>query len=143
MGSQIKHLVAWGKATLLNGRSHSHTHSDGSNVWNVEELWKAAEGMPIEHLRVELFTDQLEGTCWTDGEDEEVTPSWVLRHTRRILEADLSHPIIIDKNGVVLDGVHRLCKAVLEGREVIAAQRLVAMPDPAYIVPDEDFPLFV
>ena len=41
---------------------------------------------------------------------------------QRILSSDLSHPIIVLSNGgdwKVLDGVHRLCKAIGEGQEKI------------------------
>lgn len=118
------------------------TYSDGRSVWNVAELWKAVEGMPVHHMPVELFVGQLQGTCWTQG-DEHVTPNWVLRHTRRIIGADLGFPIIIDSEGIILDGIHRLCKAVIEGRATIAVQRLVPLPKPSLTVVDEDFPLFI
>jgi len=117
------------------------TYSDGHCVWRAEDLWEAAKGVPTIELPVDDFVGQLNGTCWTQG-DEEVTPNWVLCHTRRILNAE-DYPIIIDQDGIVLDGVHRLCRAVLEGREVIATQRLTVLPEPIYIVEAEQVPLFI
>ncbi len=117
------------------------TYSDGRCVWRAEDLWGAAKGVPTIDLPVDDFVDQLNGTCWTQG-DEEVTPNWVLCHTRRILNAE-DYPIIIDQDGIILDGVHRLCRAVLEGREVIATQRLTVLPEPIYIVEAEQVPLFI
>lgn len=124
--------------TLVEGQ----TYSDGKSVWKTEDLWEAAKGMPVESLPVSLFVGQLEGTCWTQG-DEDVTPNWVLCHTRRILDADMDYPIIVDKGGIILDGVHRLCKAVIEGREFIPVQRLVLLPVPFLSAAEEDFPLFI
>ena len=119
-----------------------HTYSNGKSVWQIEDLWNAVEGMPVHHMPVELFVEQLQGTCWTQG-DETVTPNWVLSHTRRILGADLEYPMIIDSEGIILDGIHRLCKAVIEGRETVAVQRIVLMPDPSLAVIEDDFPLFI
>ena len=120
-----------------------HTYSDGKAVWTVEELWLAADGLPVELMRVELFVEQLEGTCWTHT-GTEASPNWVLEHTRRILDADMDFPIIIDKGGIVLDGIHRLCKAVLEGREFVSVQRLVQMPSPTLsLIEEEPPPLFI
>ena len=45
-----------------------------------------------------------------------------------IYEADLKFPIILSPTGVVLDGMHRLCKAFLEGIEEVDAVQLPAMP---------------
>jgi len=119
----------------------SSTYSNGKYVWRAEDLWAAAKGLPVVELPVDDFVEQLNGTCWTQG-DEEVTPNWVLCHTRRILNAE-DYPIIIDEDGIILDGVHRLCRAVLEGREVIEAQRLKLLPEPIYITNVEEPPLFI
>jgi hypothetical protein len=52
----------------------------------------------------------------------------VAEHARDIYEADFRFPIILSPSGLVLDGMHRLCKAFLEGMEEINAVRLPKMP---------------
>ena len=54
-------------------------------------------------------------------------------------EADLSFPIILDKDGRVMDGMHRVCRAVREGIGRLPAVRFVANPEPDFIdcEPDE------
>jgi hypothetical protein len=54
----------------------------------------------------------------------------VVEHARRIADADLTMPIILASDGQVLDGMHRIAKAVLRGQTAISAQRLVTDPDP-------------
>jgi hypothetical protein len=54
----------------------------------------------------------------------------VLDHVRLIDEVDMSFPIILGPDGGVMDGMHRVARALLEGRQVIAAVRLPAMPEP-------------
>ena len=41
---------------------------------------------------------------------------------------DFRFPIILSPSGVVLDGMHRLCKAFLQGIEEIDAVQLPVMP---------------
>ena len=48
----------------------------------------------------------------------------VVGHARQIENADLSVPVILACDGQVLDGMHRLAKAVLGGRSSVPAQRL-------------------
>ncbi len=49
---------------------------------------------------------------------------------RRVRECSLDYPIILDDHGQIADGYHRLCKAILEGKETIKAIRLLEMPSP-------------
>ncbi len=50
-----------------------------------------------------------------------------------IEEADLSYPIIIDPEGRVMDGMHRVCKAVQEGKDTVPAVRFATLPEPDYV----------
>lgn len=45
-------------------------------------------------------------------------------HCKKVKEADLSKPIIIDWNGTVADGRHRIIKALVEGKRTIKAVRM-------------------
>jgi len=48
---------------------------------------------------------------------------------KKTLEADYKKPIILDDHGMVADGIHSLCRAILEGKPTIMAYRLLAMPE--------------
>jgi hypothetical protein len=54
-------------------------------------------------------------------------------------ECDLSCPIILSSDGWVMDGVHRVGKALLEGRERVQAVRLRSDPPPDFVgvAPDQ------
>jgi hypothetical protein len=56
-----------------------------------------------------------------------------------VQEADLRYPIIRAANGAVMDGMHRVTKAFIEGRATIDAVQFAADPDPDYVgrQPDE------
>lgn len=45
-------------------------------------------------------------------------------HVKRVNEADLTKPIILDWNGAIADGRHRVIKAIVEGKKTIKAVRI-------------------
>jgi hypothetical protein len=103
--------------------------ADGSIpfVW-MEQLWEMAEGLPTRKVRVTEL-NALDDVRWfSERMGKLPTCRAVAEHARDIYEADFRFPIILSPTGVVLDGMHRLCKAFLEGIEEIEAVQLPAMP---------------
>ena len=45
-------------------------------------------------------------------------------HVKRCMDADLSKPIILDWNGAIADGRHRIIRALVEGKKTIKAVRM-------------------
>jgi hypothetical protein len=56
-----------------------------------------------------------------------------------VQEAELRYPIIRAANGAVMDGMHRVTKALIEGRDTIEAVQFDTDPEPDYVgcKPDE------
>jgi hypothetical protein len=67
------------------------------------------------------------------GEGESATWRAVLTHIQLMDEADLSFPIILAADGAVMDGMHRVAKAVREGRREITAVQFLEDPPPDHI----------
>jgi len=51
-------------------------------------------------------------------------------HCKRVMEADLTKPIIIAWDGSIADGRHRIIKALIEGNRTILAVRMTWHPVP-------------
>lgn len=51
-------------------------------------------------------------------------------HAKKIAHADLRYPIILDADGSIMDGAHRVGKAMLEGRSHVQAVRFSVRPEP-------------
>ncbi len=51
-------------------------------------------------------------------------------HARLIAEYDLDDPVIPSADGRVMDGMHRICRALVEGRESVLAVRFEKDPEP-------------
>jgi len=52
---------------------------------------------------------------------------------RLIEEADLAFPIILSASGAVMDGMHRVAKAVRLGRKDIEAVQFTEDPEPDHV----------
>lgn len=51
-------------------------------------------------------------------------------HCKKVNDANLKHPIIIDWQGGIADGRHRVIKALMLGKRTIKAVRMTWKPDP-------------
>ena len=56
----------------------------------------------------------------------------MVEHARLISEVDVSDPIILGPDGRVMDCMHRIARALLEGRPDIDAVRFTTLPEPDY-----------
>ena len=113
-------------------RRPSHTHSTERDckkyIWYTERLWKLAKDLPEYEVDVESFVE-LDRDCWF-GEGRAPTIREIAEHCRRINETDPHNPVIINDNGQLMDGGHRLARALLEGRKTVKAVRFAEMPEP-------------
>ncbi|MFI5690972.1 hypothetical protein ACIA58_03985 [Kribbella sp. NPDC051586] len=92
--------------------------------------------LPVVELPLAVFADHLDLPFWAyDGRPFQVTPHQVAAdpvtyHAQyeRTVAADLRHPLDAvrhpDNRLTILDGIHRLLQAELDGRAVVAARVL-------------------
>ena len=78
---------------------------------------------------------ELDEAVW---QAEAMTVREVADHAQRILEADLSYPVIVSATGWIMDGCHRLAKAHLEGRKTILAVFFEEDPPPDDQLPSSE-----
>ena len=107
--------------------THSTIRHGRRLVWYTERLWRLAESLPSFEIGVNEISE-LDRDCWFVG--REPTLRRVAEHAGRIRDADLSRPIILNADGSLMDGGHRLCKALLLGMKTIKAVRFAVMPEP-------------
>ena len=55
-------------------------------------------------------------------------------HCKKVMDANLKYPIILDWNGEVADGRHRIIKALIEGKKTIKAVRLTWEMTPCRVI---------
>jgi hypothetical protein len=97
-------------------------------AWDVDRLVALSTG--ISPALVEVATiREVDETYWGPP----VTCRDVADHARLIAEANLDFPIILSSDGRVMDGMHRVLKALLEGRTHVLAVRFDQDPEPDYV----------
>jgi len=102
----------------------------GLLAWDVDRLVELSKHLPRRRVRLDTIPELDEPWC---GDDERPTWRAMVDHIRLIERADLSFPIILSANGDVMDGRHRLAKALLHGREHIEAVQFDHDPQPDHV----------
>jgi len=117
---------------------HFRKSERGLCAWSVERLIELSRD--LVRMRVPLAEiRELDEPFWTDGEGQKLTCRQIVDHARLMRECDLAYPIILSSDGRVMDGMHRVCKALLEGLSDIEAVRFIEDPEPDYIGVNPDF----
>ena len=98
----------------LDDQYHYWPNGEAYDAWRVDRLIAAAEGLPVEQVAVEEIAE-LDTNYWFHaGHDPTVRN--VVRHARHALDGvDASHPVILGPDGRVMDGMHRIVRALLVG----------------------------
>jgi hypothetical protein len=104
----------------------------GLAAWDVDRLIRLTRDLPPERVALGSIRE-LDEVYWFDDDQERPTCRRVLDHLRLIEATDLRYPIILGADGRVMDGMHRVAKALLQGREEIEAVRFERDPEPDYV----------
>lgn len=110
----------------MNVTKWHHPHEQqctlGRHTWSVARLFELSRKLkvltiPLDHLSVYYTYEKL-------------TLREMVMHMKAVKAADLSTPIILDEDGELMDGRHRLMKAMLNGEKTIKAVRFETNPSP-------------
>lgn len=103
----------------------------GVDAWDVERLVELSASLPVREVELASI-DEIDTAYWFDPGTARPTVRTIVEHVRLIEEADLSYPIILAADGRVMDGMHRIARALLEGRTTIKAVRFTEQPPPDF-----------
>ena len=97
----------------------------GRHSWSVPRLFELARNLPVmeiplNHLNVYYSYEKL-------------TLRNMVMHIKAVNAADLDKPIILDEDGELMDGRHRVMKAMLTGAGTIKAVRFEENPSPCRV----------
>jgi len=97
----------------------------GKLSWSVPRLFELSRDLkvmdiPIDHLNVYSTYKNL-------------TLRELAGHVRAVIDADLSYPIILDEDGEIMDGRHRIMKALIDGEKTIKAVKFDENPNPCSV----------
>jgi hypothetical protein len=109
---------------------HLRPSPNGFYAWDVDNLIEKAKSLKVFNHPINNITEISENH-WYQDKDNIPTCKSIINHMKLIQEADLKYPIILSSDGHVMDGMHRIAKAILENHKTITAVKF-----PHYIQPD-------
>ncbi len=119
---------------------HFRDSARGLCAWNVHRLVERSRDLPQEHVPLAAIRE-LDEPYWAGDSTRPLTCCSVVEHARLMLDCDLAYPVILSSDGRVMDGMHRIGRALLEGRTEIEAVRFLEDPDPDYVgIRPDDLP---
>jgi hypothetical protein len=109
---------------------HFWPGENGLDAWDVERLIAMSASFGVEEVPVAAIWE-VDTVYWFD-DCEQPTVRKVIEHLRLIHNVDMMYPIILGPDARVMDGMHRIARALLEGAATIRAVRFDVVPDPDF-----------
>lgn len=111
---------------------HFWPSPEGLMAWDVDRLIDLSKDLPRITVPLSAIREMHE-VYWFDDAEQRPTCRRVLEHMGLINEVDPSYPIILGADGRVMDGMHRVARAFLDGRKEIAAVQFERNPEPDHV----------
>ncbi|UOY02829.1 hypothetical protein [Blastococcus sp. PRF04-17] len=109
---------------------HFWPTGDGAwDAWDVDRLIARSAGLPVEDVPLDAIWE-LDTPYWSLPGDGPSTVNQLITHMRLVCDVDPGYPVILGSDGRVINGMHRIARAVLEGRGTIRAVRFRVHPEP-------------
>ena len=120
-------------ARLASVRKQYHfwPGSSGLDAWDVDRLVELSQDLPVVEVPVDSI-GEVDSNYWFGGNFGEPTVRKIVEHMRLVRDVDPMFPIILGADGRVMDGMHRIARALLEGRPTIRAVRFGTQPKPDF-----------
>jgi len=119
---------------------HFQPSNNGFYAWDVDKLVQKSKGFPQISIPLAQIKE-LDENFWYQGNDKVPTCRSFVDHMKLVQETDLKYPIILSQNGRVMDGMHRVAKALLLGQKEIRAVQFTKDPEPDFEdVQENDLP---
>ena len=100
------------------GHREEMVNQGDDGKWRVTDLWHVVKDEPVFEVPLAFLPLKDHGFTMDHG------LHCFAKHMKHVMECDLDHPVIFDEYGSILDGRHRIVKAMLEGRSTIRAVRV-------------------
>jgi hypothetical protein len=125
---------------MVRAQYYFRMSPQGLCAWDVRRLVEFSRGLPVTRVPLGEIRE-LDEPYWAGYSGGQLTCRAVVEHACLMQECDLDFPTILSNDGRVMDGMHRVCRALLDGRDAIDAVRFVEDPKPDYVgVKPDDLP---
>ncbi|MBV7596304.1 hypothetical protein [Aeromonas sp. sia0103] len=121
----------------IRAQYHFRPAPEGLLAWDVRRLVRLSRGLPVQAVPLAQLVE-LDSEHWYGHGNIRPTVRSIIEHCQLMLAADLAYPIILDSAGRVMDGMHRVSKALMQGHTHIDAVQFVLDPAPDHVGRDPD-----
>lgn len=122
----------------LRKQYHFRPSKQGYYAWDIDRLIALTKNYERHRVKLDSIRE-IDENFWFGDENDKPTCRAIVEHARLIQGADLGFPIILSSDGRIMDGMHRVAKALLEGCKTIEVVRFSQNPEPDYedVHPDD------
>ncbi len=115
-------------------RKQYHSRKVGLDryVWDVHRLMRAVRDLKVEMLAVSEIAEADED-WWYSESNSTPTPRSIASHFTLVNAVDPSQPVILCADGRLMDGMHRVVRAIVERRTHVPAVRFAETPEPDFV----------
>lgn len=96
----------------------------GRHYWSVARLIQLSRDLPVFDAPID---------CLSVWKKYDLTMRELVMHMNAVQNSDLDFPIILDEDGEIMDGRHRIMKAMMLGHKTIKAVRFDENPTPCEV----------
>ena len=114
---------------------HFRKVENDTYIWDVDNLVAFTQHFKVKEIPLSDI-QELEEAYWYP--DTHPTTQDILEHMQLIQQADLTYPIILCSQGRLMDGMHRVGKAKILGKDTISAVQFEIDPQADFINVDEN-----
>lgn len=103
----------------------------GLDAWDVDRLIELSRDLAVIEVPLSSI-GEVDSNYWFGDGFGDPTVRKVVEHMRLVDQVDASHPIILGVDGRVMDGMHRIARALLVGEPAIRAVQFEVQPEADY-----------
>ncbi len=117
---------------------HFKKSQNGFFAWDVDKLVRQTSNFEIIDVPLSEISEFEQPYWYLDTSDVPTCRS-IADHMKLVQKCELRFPIILAADGSVMDGMHRVCKAYLNGQTTLKAVKFKTTPKPDFenVQPDE------
>jgi hypothetical protein len=100
-------------------------------IWDVDKLVKLSEHYLPKEVMLESI-DELDENYWFQDKKEIPSVREIANHIDYADKTSLKYPVILSSDGKVMEGMHRVLKALMKGKDTIKIVQFLEDPEPDY-----------
>lgn len=105
---------------------------NGYYAWDIDNLIALSKSIKVTKVQLSEIKE-LDQPYWYGNNTDIPTCRSIVDHLRLINAVDLNYPIILGDDRSVMDGMHRVARALLLEHTYIVAKIFDKTPDPDYV----------